>query len=778
MEKYRNPALPVEERVEDLLARMTLKEKMGQLNQRMFGWKAWERTSDGYGPSEAFRREVADGDGLGALYGLFRADPWSGTTFETGVPARDNARAANALQRYVIRHTRLGIPILLSEECPHGHQALDGTVMPVNLAIGATWNPPLYQEAFACVAREMRARGAHLGLVSALDILRDPRWGRSEECYGEDPVLSARLTQAVVKGLQGEKPEDAARPDRLAAVVKHFAAQGAATGGRNAGPAAIGERELREIHLPPMQAASEAGALGCMAAYNEIDGVYCHGNRRLLTGILRDEFGFRGIVMSDGGAVDVLDKITGDPAASVAQAVNAGVDMNLWCSAFLSIPEAVESGLLKQAVLDEAVRRVLRLKFQLGLFEQPFADESLGAAVLASGAGRAASLALAREVPVLLENRDGMLPFGPDIRRIAVIGPNADQLYNQLGDYTAPQRPGTGVTVLAGLRTLAPEGMEIGFAPGCGIRSISREGFAAAVELAEASDAVVLVLGGSSARDFGQTFRDNGAAIITTGVLTEMDCGEGVDVADLELGGVQVELAKAIVATGKPVVAIVIAGRPHAFPWLAGHCRALLFCAYPGPEGGTALAEILYGITNPSGRLSVSLPRSAAALPVCYNRKVQYADQWLDQPGTPLYPFGYGLGYAPFILSRLCLTGLPEETGEAARNGCETAVVPAGGRLQVEVTVRNVGERPGSEVVQLYLHDVQASVNRRELELKAFEKVTLKPGEAGRVIFVVGERELGVWNQDMHFVTEPGDMRVFVRIGTGSGCEGRARLMG
>lgn len=778
MERYRNPALPVEERVEDLLARMTLKEKMGQLNQRMFGWKAWERTGEGYGPSEAFLREVADGDGVGALYGLFRADPWSGTTFENGVPAVENARAANALQRHVIENTRLGIPVLLSEECPHGHQALDGTVMPVNLAIGSTWNPDLYREAFACVAAEIRARGGHLGLVSALDILRDPRWGRSEECYGEDPYLSSRLAEAVVKGLQGENPEDVALPDRVAAIVKHFAAQGAATGGRNAGPATIGERELREIHLPPMQAAAEAGALGCMAAYNEIDGVYCHGNRKLLTGILRDEFGFRGAVMSDGGAVDVLDKVTGDPAASVAMAVNAGVDMNLWCSAFLSIPEAVESGLLKQVALDEAVRRVLRLKFIMGLFENPFTDETLAGKVLASGAGRAASLSLAREVPVLLENRDGMLPLGASVKRIAVIGPNADQLYNQLGDYTAPQRPGTGMTVLAGLRALAPEGVEVGYAPGCGIRSTSREGFAPAVALAAASDAVVLVLGGSSARDFGQAFQDNGAAIITSGVLTEMDCGEGVDVADLELGGVQVELAKAIVATGRPVVAIVIAGRPHAFPWLAEHCRAVLFCAYPGSEGGAALAEILYGRTNPSGRLSVSLPRSAAALPVFYNRKVQYTDHWLDQSGNPLYPFGYGLGYAPFILSRLCLTGLPEEAGETARHGGETAVVPAGGRLQVEVTVRNVGERAGAEVVQLYLHDVQSSVNRRELELKAFEKVPLMPGEARRVVFELDARSFGVWNSDMQFVTEPGDVRVFVRIGSGEACEGRVRLVG
>ncbi len=794
MEKYRNQELPISERVADLLSRMTLKEKMGQLNQRMFGWHAWERVGPsgrgdttvpedrvapkdaaapefavasadtaapggGYGPSAAFRQEVEDGDGLGALYGLFRADPWSGTTYDNGVPVLENARVANALQRYVLENTRLGIPILFSEECPHGHQALDGTMMPVNLAVGATWNPALYRKAFACVAEEIRSRGAHLGLVSALDILRDPRWGRSEECYGEDPYLAARMTEAVVKGLQGETPDEVRREDRVAAVVKHFCAQGAATGGRNAGPANIGERELREIHLPGMQAAIQAGALGCMAAYNEIDGVYCHANRRLLNGILREEFGFDGVVMSDGGAIDVLDKVTGDPAASAAMALSAGVDLNLWCKDWLLIPEAVERGLVPESVVDQAVVRVLTLKYMMGLFEHPYADESLAPAVFSSGRGQAANLNLAREVPVLLENREAafrdgcrkVLPFQASMKRIAVIGPNSDNLYNQLGDYTAPQRSGSGTTVLQAMKALAPSGTEIVHAQGCGIRHPSREGISTAVRLAESADAVVLVLGGSSARDFGQEFLDNGAANVSSGVLTDMDCGEGVDVADLELGGVQLELAKAVLSTGKPVVTVVIAGRPPALPWLSENSHALLFCGYPGMEGGTAIAEILYGLVNPSGRLSVSLPRSSAALPAYYNRKIQYTENWLDQPGAALYPFGFGLGYAGFSLSRLCG---PEQ-------------VRSGESCTMTVELANEGACGGAEVVQLYLTDLQSSVNRRVLELKAFDKVELEAGASRTVRLELPPESFAVWDAEMRFRIEPGDVRITACIGNG-----------
>ncbi len=378
MIKYKDKTLSINERVDDLLSRMTLQEKVGQLNQHMYGWNAYEKTSQGYRLTDAFKAEVAFGDGMGALYGLFRADPWSAVTYENGLRPHDNASFSNQIQRYVIENTRLGIPVLLSEECPHGHQALDGTLIPTNIGVGSTWNPQLMEEAYAYIAAEIRSRGAHIGLVSALDILRDPRWGRAEECYSEDPYLASQMVVAAVRGLQGYTRGELKQSNKVAAVLKHFCAQGAAEGGRNAAPASIGERELREIHLPGMKTGVEAGAMGCMAAYNEIDGIPCHANRKLLTGILRNELNFKGVVMADGHAIDRLSMQTGDYPSAAALALHAGVDLSLWDKGFKTLEEALEKGKVEEAWIDRSVKRVLHLKFTLGLFDNPFTDESSG----------------------------------------------------------------------------------------------------------------------------------------------------------------------------------------------------------------------------------------------------------------------------------------------------------------------------------------------------------------------------------------------------------------
>ncbi|WP_128660568.1 glycoside hydrolase family 3 protein, partial [Paenibacillus sp. 598K] len=594
MEIYKNAAYTIGERVEDLLSRMTLKEKVGQVNQHMYGWNAYTRNGDQVELSEAFKEHVAWGEGMGALYGLYRADPWSAVTYKTGVPTADNARFANQVQRYVIENTRLGIPVLLSEECPHGHQALDGTLLPVNLAVGSTWNPELAEQAYSLVAAELRARGAHLGLVSALDMLHDPRWGRSEECYSEDPHLASRFTSAVVRGLQGTDPAQLQQDDKVAAILKHLCGQGAAQGGHNAGPAAIGERELREIHLPAAKAGQEAGAVGYMAAYNEIDGIPCHANPHLLNEILRDEWGFDGLIMADGTAIDRLLALTGDHPSAAALALASGVDLSLWDKAFTTLETAVEQGLADIAHLDEAVRRVLTLKYRLGLFDNPYTDEELPAQRVKSPQAVATNLQLAREAAVLLRNEGGTLPLGEQARRIAVIGPNADQLYHQLGDYTSIQAEGTGVTVLQGIREQAPAGAEVRYAQGCSVRSDDRSRFEEAVREAAAADVAVLVLGGSSARRFDEVFDSNGAAIIADGPPSDMDCGEGVDLADLRLGGVQEELVRAVAETGTPVVAVVIQGRPHALSAIEPHCQAILCGWYPGTEGGRAIGEILF----------------------------------------------------------------------------------------------------------------------------------------------------------------------------------------
>ena len=379
-----------------------------------------------------------------------------GGHLDTGIPVEKSAQVANMIRRYVIENTRLGIPVLISEECPHGHQALDGTMLPTNLGIGCTWNPELYREAASQVAAEIRSRGGNLGLISLLDIVRDPRWGRSEECFGEDPYHAARMAVAAVKGLQGETWEELKSRDKVVAVMKHFCAQGASVGGHNAAPASIGERELREIFLPGMKAGVEAGALGCMAAYNEIDGIPCHANKKLLTDILRDEWGFDGIVMADGTAIDKLLTLTGDHEGAAALALTSGVDLSLWDDSFTTLEEAVKQGKVSMEYIDRAVSRVLKLKFMLGLFENPYTDENLASQVVYSPRAGRVNLQLARESIVMLKNEDNLLPIDKNIRSIAVIGPNADNLCNQLGDYTAPQRKNTGFTVLQGLESVAP----------------------------------------------------------------------------------------------------------------------------------------------------------------------------------------------------------------------------------------------------------------------------------------------------------------------------------
>ncbi|MFB9277665.1 glycoside hydrolase family 3 N-terminal domain-containing protein [Cohnella cellulosilytica] len=774
MELYRDEAAPIEARVEDLLGRMTLKEKVGQLNQRMYGWNAYRKTANGFELTEAFMEEVAAGGGMGALYGLFRADPWSKVTYENGITAADSAKVANRIQRYLIEQTRLGIPAMLSEECPHGHQALDGTLTPTNIGIGATWNPQLAEQAYAQVAAEIRARGAHLGLVSTLDLLRDPRWGRSEECFSEDPHLAAQFTQAAVHGLQGyrrsdgemseqegqaEQREQAAKqeqdrlaPNKVAAVLKHFCGQGAGEGGLNAYPASIGERELREIHLPGMEAGVEAGALGCMAAYNEIDGIPCHANGKLLTGILRDEWGFDGIVMADGTAIDRLLALTGDYESAASLALTAGVDLSLWDKAFSTLEQAVLQGKVQMSFIDRAVRRVLQLKFQLGLFENPYAEEGTAAEIVGSETARQLNLQLARESVVLLKNDNRLLPLGAGLRQIAVIGPNADALYHQLGDYTAIQRPNSGTTVLQGIREAA-EGAKVVYAKGCSVRGDSRDGFAEAVELARQSEVAVLAMGGSSARNFELKFDINGAAIVEDGKPSDMDCGEGVDLADLRLGGVQSELIRAIAATGTPVVLVLIQGRPHAIADVVPHCRAILTGWYPGPEGGRAIGEILFGVVNPSGKLAVTIPYSSMSLPAYYNRKDQgYEPRYADCPRLALYPFGYGLSYTSFAYSNL-RAAAPERT---------LGQLTAGESFEIAVDVENTGPMAGAEVAQLYIKDMEASVTRRVKELKGFEKIWLEPGEKRTLSFRLTARELGVWNVEMARVVEPGRIQAMV----------------
>ena len=760
---YQNPSLSPAERARDLVSRLTLREKVGQLNQRLHGFDAYRRDGDRFTLSDEFIREVDRWGGLGLLYGLYRADPWSAKDFTNGLVGSAASRIFNEVQRTVMEKSRFGIPVLLCEESPHGHQALGGYLLPVNLAMGCAFDPALSERAFSVVGRQMKALHADLALTSMLDMLRDPRWGRSEECYSEDPLLASRLAASAVRGL---------REGGMDAVAKHCAAQGETTGGVNASAARIGERELREIHLPSVKAAAQAGVKGVMAAYNEIDGIPCHGNPRLLKTILRDEFGFDGIVMADGVAVDRLDLISSpDFASRGAVALNAGVDVSLWDRGFTALEEAAERGLVSMERIDEAVTRVLTLKFARGLFEHPFLEE--GEPARFTSAEYPETLLLARESMVLLKN-EGVLPLSPDLSRLAVSGPFAVDVSAQLGDYPPPQLPGASVSYLEGIRRAsAKAGGTCEILPWCGPVPSDEEGLAeyiaGAADTASRAEAVVVTLGGSSSRFHGMVFDDNGAVHHTedaghTRNLT--DCGEGVDVSDIALPGWQRELLSAVrgASEGKPLIVLLNAGRLYASSSYAPFCDAALCAFYAGPEAGTAAGEILFGLTNPSGRLSVSIPRTTGEIPSAYNRRASYDVRYSDCAGPgPDYPFGYGLSYAQFDFADPVLTcagqAVPVPDSDAARPGRReplTSVNPDDGTIGLTFTVKNTSSVPGSAVPMLFIRRHSGATIPRLRELKDFQRIFLEPGESKSVTLSLTRDALLSLTPDLREVLVPG----------------------
>ena len=726
MEQYLNASLSPEVRADDLIGRMTLREKIGQLTQRLYGFGIYRREGEEVIFDGEFRAEVERYGGIGTIYGLHRADPWSGKDFRTGLTGALAVKARNQLQEYVIGHSRFGIPALLSSECPHGHQALDGYLLPVNLAAGCTFAPELLEEAARVSGRQLKAMGVDLALVSCLDVLRDPRWGRSEECFGEDPCLASRMAQAVVRGIQSRGVE---------VTAKHLCAQGETTGGVNASAARIGQRELREIHLPPVKACVEAGVSSFMAAYNEIDGVYCHANHALLTELLRGEYGFRGFVMSDGVAIDQLDAVTGDRCASGALALNAGVDMGLWDTGFSMLEEAVTRGLVEEARIDEACRRILTVKFRRGLFENPYLPET-DEYCRYNYVNYPQAKTLAEHSLVLLKN-EGILPLRKDKpMRLGLFGPNADAIYNQLGDYTPPVRPESGITPRRGLEELLRgTAVELRYHPGCGLFEETPD-LEGAMEAARDCDVIVVCLGGSSSRfAVAGEFDSNGAMKNQTAVT--MDCGENVDDYRLELPGRQKELLWALRSAGKPVVTVLIAGRPYAMGEIDSD--AVIQAFYPGLTGGEAIAKLLFGEIEPAGRLSVTLPDHVGQLPVAYNAKDSYRYCAYYRGGQPRYRFGDGLSYTRFRYEPVC--------------------ADAG---SVTVRISNVGDRPGWAVPQLYLHRTQGVVTART-QLCAFDKRRIEPGETVEVTLPIPEEALMQFDWSMHWRRVPGRIEWFVR---------------
>jgi beta-glucosidase len=742
---YRDQTRSLSERLDDLLARMTPAEKAAQLGS------AWVfQLADGPGLHEE-KAALLLRNGIGQVTRVSGA---------SSLRLEEAARLANDIQRFLVERTRLGIPAIVHEEICSGFMAKEATVFPQALGVASTWEPGLNQALADDIRRQMRAVGAHQGLSPVLDVCRDPRWGRTEETFGEDPHLVARMGVAFVRGLQGEDLRDG-----VIATAKHFAGYGASEGGLNWAPPHIAPRELREVYLHPFEAAVRtAGLRSVMNGYHELDGVPCAADRSLLTGILRDQWGFEGVVVSDYFSIRQLvdyHELAADAAEAAAMALTAGLDLELPSTDCYGAPlmKALELGLVTQEAFETAVRRVLCAKFELGLFEQPFVDVAEVVRVTEA----APRLDLARRIAgkslVLLRN-DGVLPLPEEVGSVAVIGPNANEARHLFGDYTYPahvealeemRQSGRNVfsipfsdsasvqgahaeaeTVVDALRRRL--GARVRFARGCGVDGTSRDGFGDAVACAAEADVAVMVMGDKA------------------GLTVDTTSGEGRDRASLDLPGVQEDLVRAVVATGTPLVLVLIGGRPVASAWAHGHCAAVLAAWLPGQEGAAAIAAALTGALNPGGKLPISWPYTAGQVPVFYAHKPSggrshWNGDYVDAPSSPLYPFGHGLSYTTFAL-----TGASVERRE----------VPWSGSLRAEVTVSNTGGRQGDEVVQLYVRRRRASITRPVLELKGFVRVELAAGETRTVTFDVPAGQVGFYDHELSYAVEPGVVDVLV----------------
>src|SRR5215204_3000218 len=692
----------VEQRVNALLSQMTLAEKLGQLQQL-----------DGEANGN-FRPEHVDLARKGLL----------GSTLNVR-----GAQRTNQLQRVAVNESRLKIPVLFGFDVIHGYR----TIFPIPLAEASSWDPALAERSAAVAAQEANNVGLRWTFAPMVDIARDPRWGRITEGAGEDPFLGAAFARARVRGFQGG---DYGAADKILACAKHFVAYGVAEGGRDYNTTDLSENTLREIYLPPFKAAVEADVGTLMSSFNAINGVPASANHFTLTKVLRDEWKFDGFVVSDYTSVRELINhgIAANEEEAGAAALNAGVDMEMVSRSYNQFgPQLLKQNKLTTATIDEAVRRILRIKFRLGLFDRPYTDETREPASLL----RPESIRLAREIAgrsmVLLKNDRETLPLNKNTGSIAVIGPLADDRRAPLGWWAGDGKEENTVTPLAGIKAKVPGQTKLGYAKGCDVTRDSTAGFQEAVDLAKASD----------------------VAIVFVGEIADM-VGEAASRATLDLPGRQMELVQAVHATGKPVIVVLVNGRPLSVGWIVNNVPAILESWMGGTQSGNAIADILFGDVNPGGKLPVTFPRTVGQVPIYYNHmntgrppeaQNRYTSKYFDVPWTPLFPFGYGLSYTSFKISNPQLS--------APR-------ISANGKLTVSVEVENTGKRTGDEVVQLYIRDLVASMTRPVKELKGFQRVSLQPGEKRRVEFVLGQEQLGFWNREMRYVVEPGEFRVMI----------------
>ncbi len=720
---YQDPKLPIEQRVTDLLKRMTLEEKIAQLEG------AWENRDNVKDPQALFVDEKGNflpaqasrllKNGLGEL----------SRPSEKRSP-REMADFTNTLQKWMKENTRLGIPILFHEECLHGHAAPKGTSFPQAIALASTWDPVLVHDVFAATSAEVRARGAQQCLAPVLDLARDPRWGRTEETYGEDPYLVSRIGVAAIQGFQGAGPFiDKAH---VVATAKHFAAHGQPEGGTNVAPGNFSERVIREYFLKPFKAAVEEGGVqSVMPSYNEIDG----------------EWGFPGVVVSDYFAVadlNVLHHIVSNNHEAAKLALESGVDVELpFGNAYQTLIDQVREGKVSQGDVDRSVARILRLKFLTGLFDDSSVDPEYAEKITNNAEHQQLALKAAHEAIVLLKNQNNLLPLDrTKYKRIAVLGPNAAELH--LGGYS--DNPGRGVSILQGIKNKVGSAVEVLYSEGCKITetppdwyadkvvlgdpALNAKRIAAAVQVATKADVVVLVLGENE-----QTSREAWAPT-----------HEG-DRDNLDLLGNQDDLAKAILAAGKPTAVFLIHGRPNSINYIAANVPAILDGWYLGQETGTAVADVLFGDYNPGGKLPITVPRTVGQLPDYYYQKPSAKREYLGTTTQPLFPFGYGLSYSTFKYSNLRLA--PDTIGPQEQT-------------KVSVDVTNTGKSRGDEVAQLYIRDEVSSVTRPVKELRGFRRITLDPGQSHTVEFTLGPESLSFLNRDMHRVVEPGTFRIMV----------------
>jgi beta-glucosidase len=746
---YRNPTLPPARRVKDLLARMTLEEKAAQM---VCVWQQkQEKLVDDQGRFDPAKAKAAFRKGLGlgqvgrpSDAGSPPGEPWKGQT------ARGMAELTNAIQKFFLENSRLGIPVVFHEECLHGHAARDATHFPQPIGLGATFNPMLVEQLFTMTAYEARVRGTHQALTPVVDVARDPRWGRVEETYGEDPHLNTRLGIAAVRGFQG----DATFQDkkRVMATLKHFAAHGQPESGMNCAPANISERVLRETFLQPFRdVIREGGAVSVMASYNEIDGVPSHASKWLLREVLRQEWGFKGFVVSDYYAIWELGYrpdthghfVAMDKKESCRLAVEAGVNLELpEPDCYLYLVELVRKGGLKEKQLDDLVAPMLHWKFLMGLFDDPYVDPVEAERVVGCEAHRDLALQAARETITLLKNENNFAPLDvAKVKTMAVIGPNANRML--LGGYSG--LPRHNVTVLEGIKAKVGNRVEVLYAEGCKITQAGswqqdeviasdpaedRRRIAEAVEVGKQADVIVLAIGGNE-----QTSREAWG-------LKHMG-----DRTSLDLVGRQDELVDAMLATGKPVIVFLFNGRPLSINNVAKNVPVIFECWYLGQECGRAVADVLFGDVNPGGKLPISFPRSVGHLPVFYNHKPSARRGYLWDDVSPLYSFGFGLSYTTFVFRNVKL----------ARKR-----IRRGGMTQALVDVTNTGPRPGTEVVQMYIRDRVSSVTRPIKELKGFKKIALTPGETQTVALEITPESLAFFDANMDYVVEPGEFEILI----------------